>query len=192
MTLIALGTLVAATVLCMVRAVSSQKSLNFRLGSHDWNFGQSWASNLAAVGTVLGIVIGASSSLPSSSLRLAAIVLSVLFGALTVLGPITYSALQVDQSGTLEGTLGGFYLACGLTLWAALGESVAAGALFIDIAQKLSPLIVALFFVVVVVAIGMLLRYAWLNMGWVAAHAVAPPPPGKPFAPRKLQDWHLI
>lgn len=192
MTLIALGTLVAATVACMVRAVSSQKSLNFRLGITGWDFSGSWASNLVAGGTVLGVVIGASGSLPSSSLALAAIVLSVLFGALTVMGPITYSALQVNQSGTLEGTLGGFYLACGLTLWAALGELVAAGAFFIDIAEKISPLIVALFFVVVVVGIVLLLRYAWLSMGWVAAQAVAPPPAGKPFAPRKLPKWSLI
>jgi hypothetical protein len=189
--LIILGTLVAATVVCMTRAVSSQKGLNSRLGITNWDFGQSWASNLAAAGTVVGIVIGASSSLPSPGLALAAIVLSVLFGALTVLGPITYSALQVDQSGTLEGTLGGFYLACGLTLWAALGETVAAGAFFINLSQKLSPLTVALFFVVVVVAIGMLLRYAWLNMGWVAAQAVDPPT-GKSVASRKLQAWHLI
>jgi hypothetical protein len=192
MTLIALGALVAATVVCMLRAVSSQKSLNFRLGITGWDFSGSWASNLAAAGTVLGVVIGASGSLPTSGLALTAIVLSVLFGALTVLGPITYSALQVNQSGTLEGTLGGFYLACGLTLWAALGASVAAAAFFIDIAQKISPLIVALFFVVVVVGIVLLLRYAWLSMGWVAAQAVAPPPAGTPFAPRKLPKWSLI
>jgi len=190
-TLIALGSLVAAIVVCMARAVSSQKSLNFRLGITGWDFSGSWASNLAAVGTVLGIVIGASSSLPSS-LALAATVLSVLFGALIVLGPITYSALQVDQSGNLEGTLGGFYLACGLTLWAALGESVAAVVFFLDIAQKLSPLLIALFFIVAVVAIAALLRYAWVNMGWVASKAEAPPPPGKTIANRKLQDWHLI
>jgi hypothetical protein len=192
MTLIALGTLVAATVVCMVRAMSSQKSLNFRLGITGWDFGASWASNLAAGGTVLGVVIGASGSLPSSGLAVTAIVLSILFGALTVMGPITYSALQVNQSGTLEGTLGGFYLACGLTLWAALGELVAAGAFFIDIAEKISPLIVALFFVVVVVGVVLLLRYAWLSMGWVAAQAVAPPPAGTPFAPRKLPKWSLI
>src|SRR4029077_4723447 len=192
MTLIALGTLVAATVVCMVRAVSSQKGLNFRLGITGWDFSGSWASNLAAGGTVLGVVIGASGSLPSSGLALTAIVLSILFGALTVMGPITYSALQVNQSGTLEGTLGGFYLACGLTLWAALGALVAAGAFFTDIAEKISPLMVALFFVVVVVGIVLLLRYAWLSMGWVAAQAVAPPPAGQPFAPRKLPSWSLI
>ena len=192
MALIVLGTLVTATVVCMVRAVSSGKSLNNRLGIQGWDFNGSWASNLAAGGSLLGLVIGASSGLPTSDLALTAVVLSVLFGALTIVGPITYSALQVNESGTLEGTLGGFYLACGLTLWAALGETVAAGAFFVDIAQKLPPLILALFFIVVVVAIFALLRYAWLSMGWVAAQAVAPPPAGRPFAPRPLPAWHLI
>ena len=192
MALIALLTLAAATVVCMLRAVSSQKGLNSRLGIANWDFNQSWASNLAVLGSVLGILIGASSYVSSPNLPLAAIVLSVLFGTLTVVGPITYSALQVDQSGTLEGTLGGFYLASGLTLWAALGELVAAGVFFIDLSQKLSPLIIALFFVVVVVAIGALLQYAWLSTGWVAAQAVAPPPAGKAPATRKLQDFHLI
>ena len=191
MTLIALSTLVAATVVCMVRAATSQRRLNLRLGITGWDFGGSWASNLAAVGTVLGIVIGASSNSSTSNVALAATVLSVLFGALTVLGPITYSALQVDDSGTLAGTLGGFYLACGLTLWAALGEAVAAAFFFIDIAQKISPLMVALFFVVVVVGIVLLLRYAWVNMGWVATKAVAPTP-GTPFAPGALHNWHLL
>lgn len=192
MALIVLGTLVTAVVVCMLRAVNSGKSLNSRLGIHGWDFNGSWASNLAAVGSLLGLVIGASSSLPAPDLALTAIVLSVLFGALTIIGPITYSALQVNESGTLEGTLGGFYLASGLTLWAALGETVAAGAFFFDISQKLPPLILALFFIVVVVAIGTLLRYAWLSMGWVAAQAVAPPPPGKKSAPRQLPAWHLI
>ena len=190
MALIALLTLAAATVMCMARAVSSQKGLNARLGIANWDFNQSWAANLAVVGSVLGILIGASSYTGLSSLPLSAIVLSVLFGALTVVGPITYSALQVEQSGSLEGTLGGFYLASGLILWAALGELVAAGVFFIDLSAKLSPLLIALFFVVVAVAIAALLRYAWLSMGWVAAQAVAPPT-GK-AASRKLQDWHLI
>lgn len=190
MTLIALSTLVAATVVCMVRAARSQRGLNFRLGITGWDFGGSWASNLAAVGTVLGIVIGASSSTSTSNVALAATVLSVLFGALTVLGPIAYSALQVDQSGTLEGTLGGFYLACGLTLWAALGEALAAAVFFVDIAQKISPLMVALFFVVAGVGVVLLLRYAWVNMGWVATKAI---PPGAPLAPGTTAfNWHLL
>jgi hypothetical protein len=191
MALIVVMSLVVATVLCMLRAGRSQKALNFRLGDTSWDFSGSWASNLAGVGSVLGIVIGGSSSLPSSDLAVSAIVLSVLFGALTVLGPITYAALQVDpSSGPLQGTLGGFYLASGLTVWAALGELVAAGAFFISAAQKLSPLVVALFFVIVVFAIGVVLRYAWLTMGFVAEHAVAPPTDKR--TPERPPPWHLI
>lgn len=194
MNLIILVSLVAATVVCMVRAVFSKKSFSYRLGNTGWDFSGSWASNLAAIGAVLGVVIGASTSLPSPDLPQAAIVLSVLFGALTVLGPIAYSALQANQAGALEGTVGGFYLACGLTLWAALGETVAAGAFFVDIARKLSPLTDALFFVLIAFAIVALLRYAWVNMGWVVATlAVAPLPPGaKPDAQRKLREWSLL
>lgn len=192
MALIILATLVTAIVLCMLRAFRSQKSLNDRLGLGDWDFSGSWATNLAAIGSVFGIVIGASSSLPWSDVEVAAIVLSVLFGALTVLAPIAYSAFQDYQSSKPEGTLGGFYLACGLTVWAALGELVAAGAFFVHIAQQLSPLVIALFFALVVFALGTVLRYAWMSMGWVAAQAVAPPTPGKPLAPRKTQDWHLL
>lgn len=192
MTVIVLLTLVTATVLCMLRAVRSDKSLDARLGIHDWDFGGSWATNLAAIGSIGGIVIGASSNLKTSNLPVDGIVLSVLFAALIVVGPISYSALQVDRSGTLEGTLGGFYLASGLTLWAALGELVTAGAFFVSLSAQLTPLMIALFFVVVVFGIGALIRYAWLNMGWVAAQAIAPPTPGQPLAPRKLQDWHLL
>lgn len=190
MALIALLTLVAATIVCMARAVSSQKGLNARLGKADWYFNQSWASNLAAVGSVLGILIGASTYAGLSTLPLAAIVLSVLFGTLTVVGPIIYAALQVAQGDTLEGTLGGFYLASGLTLWAALGELVAALVFFVDLSSKLSPLLIALFFVVVVVAIGALLRYAWISTGWVAGLAVAPSAGRAPT--KNLQDFHLI
>lgn len=192
MALIVLGTLATAIVLSLWRVVATGKNLNSRLGIANWDFSQSWASNLVAVGSLLGVIVGVSGGLPQLNLGLTAVVLSVLFAALIVVGPISYSGLQVNESGTLEGTLGGFYLASGLTLWAALGETVTAGAFFVDLGQKLPPLIVALFFAVVVLAIVMLLRYAWVSMGWVAAQAVAPPPAGKAPATRKLQDFHLI
>ena len=185
MALILLLTLATAVVLCLVRAGTLGQKLNSRLGSTGWDFNQSWASNLAAVGAVLGAVIGALSVVSLPDLAVTAVVLSVLFGALTVFAPIAYSALQVDGSGT--GTLGGFYLASGLTFWAALGEAVTGGAFFADLEQKLSPLVIAISFAVFAIGVVALVVYVWRSMGWVAAKAL---PPGAPLTP--LHNWHLL
>jgi len=175
----------------VARAWEWQAKLNYRLLQPNWDFNQSWASNLAAVGSILGIVVGASSGLPSGDLALTAVVLSVFFGALIVLGPITFGALQVSDGASLVGTLWAFFIASGLTLWAALGEAVTAAAFFLDLRQKLPASIVWLFVAVVALAVLMLLRYAWLGMGSIAKLASPPLPKGSKGLSQAVA-WHLI
>jgi hypothetical protein len=182
--------LLVAAGLCVVSAVKSRKNLRDRLGDTSWDFNNSWATNLGAVGSVLGIVLGAASGLPQSNLALTAAVVSILFGTLVLLGPITYLATQVEHDGSVQGTVGGFYLASGFVLWATLGEAVAAAAYFIDIADKLPPLIPWVFVNVMAIAVVMLCLYAWLSMERIVKNALDPGSPG--FAPQNVQPWHLL
>jgi hypothetical protein len=194
-TYIVVGSLAAATVLCVVRAWGSRPNLDYRLLGPSWDFNGSWASNLAAAGSILGIVVGNSSGLLQADLTVPAIALSVFFGALIILGPITFTALSVaDPTGTAtEGTLRGFFVAGGLTLWAAIGEVATAAGFLLGLRQKLPALFVGIFLVVVALAVIILLRYAWLQMGVIMKIAVPPPPVG-PNAqrPKQPQSWHLI
>ena len=186
------GSLAFAAATCIAAWIVSSKRLNFRLGSTGWDFNKSWASNLAAVGALLGLILGSSKNLPQADLAPAALLLSVTFGSLVILGPITYLALQVEENGALVGTVGGFLLASLFVLWAAIGEVATAAAFFLDLVNKLPAGIVWLFVVVAVLAVLMLVRYAWVSMGWVLVQAKAPPVKGQPFAGRVLSNWHLM
>jgi hypothetical protein len=189
---IAVGSFIAAAVLCLERANRSKKGYDFRLGDTSWDFSTSWVTNLSAVGSVLGLVLTNSGDLPQSNLKGPAVAMSVFFGALVVLGPITYSAMKVEQANhSLAGTVGGFLLASGFVLWAVIGEALTAAAFFIDIAQKLPPLIPELFVPIVAFAVIMLVRYGWLNMGWVVEQA-KPPSDVESYAPDVLHNWHLL
>ena len=184
-----------AALLCAARWSLSQPKPDDRLLAGTYDPNGSWVTNLTAVGSILGILLGNSSSLPAGDLTVPAIVLSVFFGVLIILGPIAFKALSVpDKPGTkTEGTVLGFFLAGGLSLWAAVGEVVTAAGFLLGLRQKLPASFVGIFLGVVALAVIILLRYAWLQMGVIVKSAVAPPPPGPDeVRPKDPPTWHLL
>jgi hypothetical protein len=97
--------------------------------SPKWSF-ESWAAHLTAVGAVLGTVLG-SVSFPETPMQIdkeSLIALSLLFGALVVIAPFVFEALQrpkISQAAEGEGATGyawALLLSCGLVLGAVIGE----------------------------------------------------------------------
>jgi hypothetical protein len=190
---IVVSALVVSAAFCVAGALRWRNKLDYRLGQATWDLSQSWASNLAAVGSILGTLVAVSGALPQADLTLTAIVLSVFFAALVILGPLTYTALQaaIGPDGTvLEGAVWAFLVSSGLTLWAAIGEAETAAAFFVNLPLKLPQAIVWLFVAVVGLAVLMLLRYGWLSMGVIVKLAE----PKVAAADRKvpLESWRLI
>jgi hypothetical protein len=184
-----------AALCCAARWSASMPKPNDRLSATGWALNGSWASNLTAVGSILGIVVGNSGGLVRADLTVAAFVLSVFFGVLIILGPITIAALSVaDSHGTgTEGTVLGFFVSSGLSLWAAVGEVTTAAGFLLNLRQKLPASFVGIFVAVLALVVIILLRYAWLQMG-VIVKSAAPPPPIGPNVQRPKQPgtWHLL
>jgi hypothetical protein len=182
-------TLGVAVLFCALRASFSNANLTNRLGQGKWDFNQSWASNLAAVGSILGIVLGAASGLQTPGLALTAVILSVFYGAVLVAGPIVYAATQVRVGDELEGTVWGFLVATALTLWAAWGEAVTAMAFFVDLGQQVPGFITWAFVAIVVLAIIALFWYAWKNAGWILTQTASPITAGRAAQPGR---WNFM
>ena len=169
---------------CVARALRFKDKLQYRLEAPNWDFNQSWASNIAGIGSILGIVFGASNILPSSGIVAGptALGLSVFFGALIVLGPFTYAAfstpntdgLKAGDAPPLEGTVLAFVGASGLALWAATGEAATAGALFWDLNGTLPVGFVVLFLLLDAFAVAILIRYAWNGLEWIVEYQASP------------------
>jgi hypothetical protein len=183
-----------AALLSAARWSRSDPHPNDRLLAGTYDLNGSWVTNLTAVGSILGILVGNSSNL-TGDLTVPAIVLSVFFGVLIILGPIAYKALSVpDKTGiATEGTVLGFFVAAGLSLWAALGELVTAAGFLLNLHQKLPASFIGIFVAVVALSVIMLLRYAWLQMEVILKSAAPPPPPGPNVArPKQPSAWHLL
>lgn len=184
---IVIAAAILTAIFCLARARAVDGKLTYRLEAPNWDFNQSWASNIAGIGSILGIVFGASNILLSAGIVAGptALGLSIFFGALIVLGPFTYSALsspntvglQAGEAPPLEGTVWAFVVASGLTLWAALGEAFTAGALFWDLHSQLPIGFVVLFLVVDLLGLLLLIRYAWNGIGWIVEYQANPPSP---------------
>ena len=101
-----------------------------------WSF-ESWATHLTAVGALLGTVLG-TASLPETPTQIdktSLVALSVLFGALVVVAPFIFEAIQrprprVSAEGESEGDsgfVGVLLLSCAITFGAVIGETVTLG-----------------------------------------------------------------
>jgi hypothetical protein len=91
------------------------------VGDEKWSFSDSWASNLAAVGAILGTILASKDFVVDalSGLSVTAFVgLSLGFGFLAVLAPLAYTALKENATGTY----GGLVAASFLTTTAVFGE----------------------------------------------------------------------
>jgi hypothetical protein len=122
-------------ILIAVFAVVMPVSLASPLGTLDFDFSQSFASTLTAVGALLGTIISAG-VLADETVNLskeAFTALNLLFGVAIVAAAIVYSACQKavweddpndgdKQIRQLQGYVGPFLLACLITAWAVFGE----------------------------------------------------------------------
>src|ERR1700730_2122132 len=94
-----------------------------------WSF-ESWATHLTAVGALLGTVLG-SASLPETPTQIdktSLVALSLLFGALVVVAPFVFEAIQRPTPPTSaeseggSGFVGVLLLSCAITFGAVIGE----------------------------------------------------------------------
>jgi hypothetical protein len=99
-----------------------------------WSF-ESWATHLTAVGALLGTVLG-TASLPETPTQIdktSLVALSLLFGALVVVAPFVFEAIQRPTQPTSAESEGGsgfvcvLLLSCAITSGAVIGEIVTLG-----------------------------------------------------------------
>jgi hypothetical protein len=87
-----------------------------------WTFSGSWASNITALGAVLGTVLAATGFLtdviPGISTGMF-VAMSLLFGFLVLIAPVIFTAMY-DRAG--KPSYAGLLTAATFTLWAAIGE----------------------------------------------------------------------
>lgn len=103
-----------------------------------WDFGNSWATNLTAVGATLGTVLGAATlpAVPSQIDKETLVRLNLCFGLLVVVAPFLFHALRAPNRKTAmdDNGLYGWNItllaACSLTYAAVLGELATLGLLF--------------------------------------------------------------
>ena len=174
-----LGALVFAIAFVIVRALTMRPigfKLSDRMGPATWDFTDSWASTLTAVGALLGTILGAG-VLPEETQRLSNAAfagLNLLFGVLIVLAAFVYNATRqpTKKNGKEEvqyqGYVWSFLLASAMTLWAVLGELATMFLLLAEIQAEGSmsapPILV---FQSVLAAAGVvLIVYAWRTIYW--------------------------
>jgi hypothetical protein len=98
-----------------------------------WNYSDSWATNVGAVGGALGGIVGAAGALTnlvSSGDQGVFTGISLLFGGAAVLAPVAFAAFSRNpditapdgQSSNVLGSVGGLFIAAATTLFAVAGE----------------------------------------------------------------------
>jgi hypothetical protein len=127
---ILLGLLVAVAVV-LAAAVNSKNDLKTDLPAKPgWDFSTSWASNLVAIGAVLGTILG-SSEIAASAFEGVPLVefvaLNVIFGVIGLLAPVVFTVCRRKDN---DGTTWGFLVASGLTTLSVGGQMLTVLALF--------------------------------------------------------------
>lgn len=145
-----------------------------------WSFSESWASNITALGAVLGTVLGATGYITEAFANYSVgqfVGLNLLFGALVLLAPVVYLALRrARREGDEEviyGTYGGLLAASFLTSWAVMGEL--ATVLTLLGAANLRLEAVAGFFLLFVLAFFSIVAYVYQHIKWLAAGVLESP-----------------
>jgi hypothetical protein len=122
---------------------SKDSKLSSPMGSPEWDFSKSWASNITVIGALLGTIISAGVLPAQTALPKATYAgLNLFFGALILVAPFVYTATQKEvspdrprrpQEPRYEGRVYWFVAASGLTLGAVLGELATIFLLFREI-----------------------------------------------------------
>jgi len=154
-----------------------------------WSLTDSWTTNITAVGSVLGVVAGASSALSAYiATTFPFVALSLLFGGAAVLAPVVYAALseswgQADQNGEVAGSSGsvaGLLLAAMFTLFGFFGEIFVAFDVAVHATKQVGAR--AAFWVAVILVVLVVGLYAYRSLRWTLllknpAEATAPAKP---------------
>ncbi len=144
------GSLVVAIVLVALawRAVIKSDpacSMRQRMGSVQWDFSRSWASNLSIAGSALGLVLTAIAMPEAAALgKYKFIYVNSFFAVLAIASPCVYNALREGIPTTTQGRpeieyrgyVGMFLVAAVLTTWAVYGQL---GALVIVVLAMNAP-----------------------------------------------------
>lgn len=151
------------------------------MGAVKWDFQSSWASTLTAIGALLGTIISSSSTLLPANKQLLSSVefvsLNLFFGMLLIFAAFFYnttrSAKELAAGKELQphGKVGSFLASSGLTLWAVLGELITiillVGEMWLN-NLSLQP-VVFIFVMMMILAMVLLLVYAWRSIGWIVS-----------------------
>ncbi len=155
--------------------------LTDEMGPAAWDFSQSWASTLTLAGALLASILAETSVVPETPEYLGRAAyggLSILFGAISLLAPLLYTASKkIKLTGDTKkpryvGIVENFLLASGLSIWAAYGQlfTVALLLLEVEAANSLPDSIIPLFAVLIVVAVVSLWLYAWRSIRWIVIY----------------------
>jgi hypothetical protein len=181
-----LGSLLACLIFMIVCAtrtlnepdIKAEKiSLNSRMGQGQWDFSQSFATNIAIIGSVLTLVLtsgaipGTTSILPNSAYG----GLAVFFGSIVIIAPLLYNGTakrvavspdQVDTAAEYHGTVWGFLLAALLTEWGLLGSLVTVFVTLLELydADSLSLVPLVLFAIMLFASLIFFARYSWIKI----------------------------
>lgn len=123
-----------------------------------WTAKDSWVTNIAAVGGVLGTVVTSANGTLKTQLQDAApgvTLLFIVFGGVAVAAPVVYGAtakLQSQGINTTTGSVWGFLLAGAASLFAALGEVATLGLLVTSTSDSTSTQV----WVVIAICLGAL------------------------------------
>jgi hypothetical protein len=152
------------------------------MGQGQWDFSQSFATNIAVIGSVLTLILStnaiAPGTLTSDILPSGAYGgLGIFFGTLVIVAPLLYNGTanrihvtaltDRDTSAEYHGTVCGFLLAAMVTQWGLLGSlaTVFMTLLELEHAGSLSILPVVLLAITLLAAMYFFARYSWVKIG---------------------------
>lgn len=162
-------------------------SLGSRMGQGGWDFSQSFATNIAIIGSILTLVL-TSGALPSTTSILPSSAyggLAVFFGSVVVIAPIIYNGTarrvpvspgNVDTAAEYHGTVWGFLLAALLTQWGLFGSIATVFLTLLELykANSLSVTPLVALTVTLSAAIVSFAHYSWVKIDGTIADQFDP------------------
>jgi hypothetical protein len=147
------------------------------MGQGQWDFSQSFGTNIAVIGSVLTLVL-TSAVLPSTTNILPNSAyggLAVFFGSIVIIAPLFYNGTakrvlvspdEVDTAAEYHGTVWGFLLAARLTEWGLVGSIATVFVILLELyyssVLSIAPLI--LLAITLLVSLIFFTRYSWVKI----------------------------
>jgi hypothetical protein len=172
-----------------VQAPAQRVTTRSRMGQGQWDFSQSFATNIALVGSVLTLILNSSLTfvlgggiLPNHAYA----GLGIFFGTLVTIAPLLYngtakrvsvaSSGERDTAAEYHGTVRGFLLAAIVTQWGLLGSIVTVFLTLLELEHvgSLSLTPVILLAVMLLAAMYSFARYSWVKIAGTLADQFDP------------------